>query len=83
MQDSSIRLRIVSPESTIFDENVGAVTLPGTKGSFEVLLNHAPLISSLEKGTIVYWQSGEKRSVEIQSGFVDVLHNVVSVCVEV
>ena len=78
-----IKLHIVSPEGTLVEQAVSAVTLPGTVGPFEVLKNHAPLISSLEKGDIVYVSEGAERRLPIASGFVEVRDNQVDVCVEV
>jgi len=78
-----ITLHIVSPEGTLVQQAVSAVTLPGTVGPFEVLKDHAALISSLEKGDIVYVSEGREERLPIASGFVEVLHNHVDVCVEV
>ncbi|MCI7360390.1 MAG: F0F1 ATP synthase subunit epsilon, partial [Prevotella sp.] len=50
----SLKLRIVSPERIVFVGDVDSVTVPGTTGEFQVLPNHAPLISSLEAGNVVY-----------------------------
>ena len=77
-----IRLHIVSPEGTVVEQAVSAVTLPGTVGPFEVLKDHAPLISSLEKGDIVYVSEGREQRLPIASGFVEVRDNQVDVCVE-
>ena len=78
-----ISLHIVSPEGTLVDKTVSAVTLPGTVGPFEVLKDHAALISSLEKGDIVYVSEGKESRIPIASGFVEVRDNQVDVCVEV
>ena len=78
-----IHLHIVSPEGTLVEQAVSAVTLPGTLGPFEVLKNHAALISSLEKGDIVYVSEGAEQRLPIASGFVEVRDNKVDVCVEV
>ena len=78
-----IALHIVSPEGTLVEQTVSAVTLPGTVGPFEVLKNHAPIISSLEKGEIVYVSEGVEHRLPIASGFVEVRKNQVDVCVEV
>ena len=78
-----IHLHIVSPEGTLVETTVSAVTLPGTLGPFEVLRNHAALISSLEKGEIVYVSEGAEQRLPIASGFVEVHDNQVDVCVEV
>ena len=73
-----LHLIVVSPESTLFDGKVEIVTLPGELGSFSVLYDHAPLISSLIKGEIKL-----EKSIGISSGFVEVRDNIVSACVEI
>ncbi|EFA96669.1 ATP synthase F1 subunit epsilon [Hoylesella timonensis] len=78
-----LRLKIISPEKRIFDGDVNRVTVPGTLGEFEILVNHAPIISSLESGKVSYEiATGELKQLEIESGFVEVQKNVVSLCVE-
>jgi F-type H+-transporting ATPase subunit epsilon len=46
-------LEIISPEATLFQGEVNSVSLPGTKGSFQLLENHAPIVSTLQAGTVV------------------------------
>lgn len=77
-----LQLTIVSPEGVLYEGKVGLVTLPGAAGSFTILPEHAPLISSLRKGILKYEENDEKKSLEIESGFVEVKDNIVSVCVE-
>ena len=78
-----LKLKIVSPERIAFEGEVESVKVPGTMGQFEILTNHAPIISSLDKGKVVYTlPGGEKESLDITGGFVEVQRNVVSVCVE-
>ena len=73
---------VISPERTLVHAVVDSVELPGTKGRFEVLKNHAALISSLERGRVVF-RTGEKtESVDISSGFVEINDNHVVACVE-
>ena len=78
-----IQLHIVSPEGTLVEQAVSAVTLPGSIGPFVVLKDHAALISSLEKGDIVYVTEDREQRLPIASGFVEVSDNQVDVCVEV
>ena len=78
-----IQLHIVSPERTLVEQVVSSVTLPGTVGPFMVLKNHAPIISSLGKGDIVYVSNGRETRLPIAEGFVEVRDNQVDVCVEV
>ena len=78
-----LQLKIVSPEKIEFEGEIESVLVPGSLGQFEILVNHAPIISSLEKGKVVYTlPGGEKKSLEISGGFVEVQKNVVSLCVE-
>lgn len=77
-----MKLTIVSPERILFQGDAESVTVPGTKGEFEVLNQHAPIISSLKAGKLSY-QSSEKQTINILEGFIEVANNEVSVCVEV
>ena len=77
-----LQLKIVSPEKIEFDGVVESVLVPGTMGQFEILVDHAPIISTLQKGVVVYTTADGKISLEIQGGFVEVQKNVVSLCVE-
>ena len=79
---SEMILDVISPERTLVHAAVEAVELPGTKARFEVLLDHAPLISSLEKGVIAYRNGEGTDKVAISSGFVEVNDNHVVACVE-
>jgi F-type H+-transporting ATPase subunit epsilon len=45
-------LEIVSPENTLFSGEVDSVTVPGTSGDFQILNNHAPIVSTLKGGTV-------------------------------
>ena len=74
-----LTLKIVSPERIEFTGEVESVKVPGTQGNFEILTDHAPIISSLQKGVVEY--DGQK--LDILGGFVAVQKNEVSVCVEV
>ena len=79
-----LKLKIVSPERIEFEGEVDSVLVPGSMGQFEILVNHAPIISSLDKGRVVYTLPGdEKKSLDICGGFVEVQKNVVSLCVEI
>ena len=76
-----MKLTIVSPEKILFQGDAVSVTVPGTKGQFEVLDNHAPIISSLQKGILTYKGESEV-SMEISGGFIDVANNKVAICIE-
>lgn len=77
-----LKLKVISPEKVIYDGDVEFVKVPGTLGSFEVLSNHAPIISSLVKGIVEYVTKDGSRTVDIDGGFVEVENNEVNLCVE-
>ena len=77
-----LQLKIVSPEKVEYDGAAERILVPGTMGQFEILNDHAPIISTLQKGTVEYFNREGKTSLEIQGGFVEVQKNKVSLCVE-
>ena len=74
-----LKLKIVSPEKVEFTGEVESVKVPGTHGNFEILNNHAPIISTLQKGIVEY----DGKQLAILGGFVEVQKNDVSLCIEV
>ena len=76
-------LEIVTPDEKIFEGEVESATFPGTHGSFQILNNHAPLISSLGKGDVRYTEEKKKEEfITVDGGVVEVLHNKVVVLAE-
>ena len=62
-----LKLKIVSPERVEFTGEVESVKVPGTTGSFEILNNHAPIISTLQKGVVEYTtQEGKEVSLCVE-----------------
>lgn len=75
-------LSVVSPEKCIFEGYIKSITLPGTKGSFTILPQHAPIVSSLQNGTLIYvTANGEEQTLNINGGFIELNNNVISTCV--
>lgn len=76
-------LEIITPDRHVFDGEVTSATFPGSSGSFQVLHNHAPIISALDKGKVAYQTttSGE-HSLTVDGGVVEVLNNKITVLVE-
>lgn len=80
---ASFELEIVTPESQIFSGSVESVQVPGSMGSFQVLKNHAPIISTLAKGKVkVVTESGEKLDYNTEDGVIEVLNNKAIILVE-
>ena len=78
-----LTLKIVSPERIVYTGEVDSVLVPGTVGQFEILNDHAPIISTLVEGKVVYRAKGTKNELQIVGGFVEVKKNEVSLCVEI
>jgi F-type H+-transporting ATPase subunit epsilon len=75
-----VKLEIITPESRLFDGKVKLVQVPGTKGSFEILKNHAAIISTLAPGQIkVITEADKEEFFEISSGIVEVKSNVITI----
>ena len=78
-----MHLEIVTPDKNIFAGEIDLIKLPGSKGSFEILENHAPLISTLEEGPVkVIDKTGAEHIFQILKGVVECLDNKVVVLVE-
>ncbi|MCO6495939.1 MAG: ATP synthase F1 subunit epsilon [Bacteroidetes bacterium] len=76
-----LEVKIITPDTTLFEGNADAITLPGAKGSFQVLKGHAPVVSNLTKGEVKLEQNGKTETFSIDSGIVEVLNNKVIVLV--
>ena len=77
-----MNLTILSPEKEIFSGDVKSVKVPGSAGQFEMLDNHAPIVSSFEAGEVrVIKANGEKLTFIVDGGFVEMLNNDVSLLV--
>ena len=70
-------LEIVTPIKKVFEGETTIVTFPGTDGSFQVLNDHAPMVSTLAAGKVVYKDKEGAHTVEITGGIVEVLNNKV------
>lgn len=72
-----MHLEIMTPEKKVFEGEVTIATFPGADGSFQVMNDHAPLISLLEDGVVVYKTKEATNQVNITGGVVEVLKNKV------
>jgi F-type H+-transporting ATPase subunit epsilon len=81
--EKALQVDIVTPQGSIYSGVVAAVTVPGTVAPFQVLYNHAPIISSLEPGIVKLLLADlSPRYYVVGGGFVEVLHNHVTVLVD-
>lgn len=78
-----MNISVLSPEKEIFTGEITSVKVPGISGQFEVLQNHAPIVAALEKGYVRIKKSGgDLLEFSIDKGFIEVLHNEVSLLVQ-
>ena len=77
-----MKLEIITPDKTIYNGDAELVQLPGIDGSFEILNNHAPLISALSKGRIKVKNSGTEDFYEVNGGVIEVLENKILILAE-
>lgn len=92
-------LEVVSPEAVLFSsEEVNSISVPGVNGEFQMLNNHAPIVSILQKGTInievanvnqdelhgaiVAGKDGKSLSIEIKSGTIELNDNKAIILVD-
>lgn len=76
-------LEIITPDKKVFAGEVKLVQLPGSRGGFEILKNHAPIISTLEKGTVKVIDLNDKEHLfEVNGGVIENKSNKIIVLVE-
>jgi F-type H+-transporting ATPase subunit epsilon len=71
-----MRIEIVTPDKKIFEGDIKSVRVPGRKGSFQVLKDHAPIVSTLESGPVIMVDpEGNETIYEIDGGVIEVKSN--------
>lgn len=78
-----MKIKITKPDSTLYDGEAKLVQLPGTGGKFEILENHAPIISSLTKGTLrLMLSDNTEQTFDIRGGVVKGQNNDILILVQ-
>ena len=73
-------VEIITPDAKLFEGEVNSIKLPGTNGGFEILNNHAPIISTLTAGEIsIALDQGQNQSFEVQGGVIELQNNKIIV----
>jgi F-type H+-transporting ATPase subunit epsilon len=75
-------VEILTPEKKLFSGEATAIQLPGINGSFQILNQHAALVSALKQGVVKVDTDKESKTIQITGGFCEVLNNKVTVLVE-
>jgi F-type H+-transporting ATPase subunit epsilon len=76
---ATLKLEIVTPETTAYSEDVEMVTLPGVEGELGVYPNHVPLLTTLNPGELRVLKGGKETFLAIGEGFVEITGTSVSV----
>lgn len=78
-----MKIEIITPDQKVYEGDIRSVRVPGKKGSFQVLKDHAPIVSTLEKGAVmIVDQAGNETSYEINGGVIEVKANKIILLAE-
>lgn len=71
-----MRIDIITPDRKVYEGEIKSVRVPGKKGSFQVLKDHAPIISTLENGPVIMVDAeGNQQVFEVTGGVIEVKAN--------
>jgi len=71
-----MKIEIITPDKKVFEGEIKSVRVPGKKGSFQVLKDHAPIVSTLDNGTVIMVDhDGNEMRYEISGGVIEVKAN--------
>jgi len=78
-----MKLEIITPDRKIYEGDISSIRVPGKKGSFQVLKDHAPIISTLENGPVmIVDQQGNHVDFVINGGVIEVKQNKIILLAE-
>jgi F-type H+-transporting ATPase subunit epsilon len=78
-----MKIEILTPDHKVFEGDVKSARVPGKKGSFQVLKDHAPIVSTLENGPVILVdQAGNEIRYEINGGVIEVKMNKIILLAE-
>ncbi len=78
-----MKIEIITPERTVYEGDIRSLKVPGKKGAFQVLKDHAAIVSTLIEGKITVTDMNDKDAeFEIKGGVVEVRHNTIILLAE-
>ena len=78
-----MKIEIITPEKKVYEGDIKSIRVPGRKGSFQVLKDHAPIISTLDNGTVIMVdQDNNEKRYDIDGGVIEVKMNKIILLVE-
>jgi F-type H+-transporting ATPase subunit epsilon len=79
-----LKLEVLTPDKSLFKGKVRSITVPGKKGSFMVLINHAPIVSTLSRGDIlITTHEYKEEKITIRGGVIEVKQNNIVVLADI
>jgi len=77
--DNTLRLEIVTPDATVYSEDVDMVTLPGVEGQIGILPQHVPLMTQMVPGEMIVRKNGQDRFLAVGEGLVEITGDHVAI----
>lgn len=77
-----MKLQVITPDKIAYEGDVTAVTVPGSAGSFQILKDHAAIVSTLEDGKVIIKKDGVEEVIVIKGGVVEVKDDNIIVLAE-
>ncbi len=78
-----MNITVLTPDQEVYQGEITSVKVPGIGGQFEILRNHAPIVSALAEGPVrLKISGGQDMNFSIEKGFIEVLNNEVSLLVQ-
>lgn len=77
-----MKLTVITPDKLAYEGDVTAVTVPGTAGSFQILRDHAAIVSTLEDGKVIIKGGSGEQVLNIKGGVVEAKDNTITVLAE-
>ncbi len=77
-----MEFKVITPKGVIYNKKIDRITFPGALGEFTVLHNHAPILTTLQKGIIHVVINGEKETLEVEKGIIEVKQNKIRAILE-
>ena len=78
-----MKIEIITPDKKVYEGDIKSIRVPGRKGSFQVLKDHAPIISTLDNGTVIMVdQNNNEKRIDIDGGVIEVKMNKIILLAE-
>ncbi len=78
-----MNITVLTPDKELYKGSISSVIVPGVEGKFQILRNHAPIVSALQEGGVTIRRAdGQLITFTIERGFVEVLNNEISLLVQ-